>query len=586
MMAERSGESAEIRLALEDDASNQGEGARAVNAPTAAQSLDLSPYRSSSRGGGGGEGHDRDHSRGRRSPERNQRELEAAHQQIAQMQAMLEDFQRRFREMERERFREVRERPDEEHDWHDRQYTRSRATDRTEVSGRGLYPGDREPVTSTPLRQEGFDLDRGQSPAEPTARPAMWSSVANSGGVGLGEPPGRRLEANVPVCSAGTVTRGRLDASIPMGSAEAATGGRLDASFSVGSAEAATGGRLDASFSVGSAEAATGGRLDALATMNPVGAVFGGRSGAQATMNPVGAVFGGRSGAQATMNLVGAVFDGRSDAQATMTPVGAVLGGRSGAEATMGSARPGEPFVPRLGEVLGRTVLSAQPVADPGRVPPGTSGKVTFSDVGFQSVGGGGGQRGPHVRISDYDGETDLTAFLSRFDRVAQLYRWSEDEQMIHLETSLKGAAADIVYDIEPTTTIEEMKDMLRLRFGTDRQGEVTRTELQHTRRQSGEPLQKLYRTIKKLMSVGYPGGVTAMKNWIGRDHFLRALNDDQLCIQVSIQKPQTLEEALTAALELEALGVGREGERLRRETQAGSSQRDRPPRTPQIELA
>src|SRR5271156_3316659 len=322
--------------------------------------------------------------------------------------------------------------------------------------------------------------------------------------------------------------------------------------------------------------------------MNPVGAVLGGRSGAQATMNPVGAVFGGRSGAQATMNLVGAVFDGRSDAQATMTPVGAVLGGRSGAEAIMGSARPGEPFVPRLGEVLGRTVLSAQPVADPGRVPPGTSGKVTFSDVGFQSVGGGGGQRGPHVRISDYDGETDLTAFLSRFDRVAQLYRWSEDEQMIHLETSLKGAAADIVYDIEPTTTIEEMKDMLRLRFGTDRQGEVTRTELQHTRRQSGEPLQKLYRTIKKLMSVGYPGPTTAMKNWIGRDHFLRALNDDQLCIQVSIQKPQTLEEALTTALELEALGVGREGERLRRETQAGSSQRDRArsPRTPQFGLA
>src|SRR5271156_5979690 len=366
-MAERSGESAEIRLALEDDSSNQGEGARAVNAPTAAQSLDLSPFLSSSRGGGGGEGHDRDPSRGRRSSERDQRELEEAYRKIAQQNAMLEDFQRRLREIERERFGEVRERPDEEHDWQEHRYTRSRATDRTEVSGRGLYPGYGEPVTSTPLRQEGSDLDRGQSPADLTARQAMQSSVANSGGGGLGEPPGRRLEANVPVCSAGTVTRGQLDASIPVGSVEAATGRRLDASFSVGSVEAATGGRLDASFSVGSAEAATGGRLDALATMNPVGAVLGGRSGAQATMNPVGAVFGGQS-----------------DAQATMTPVGAVLGGRSGAEATMGSARPGEPFVPRPGEVLGRTVLSAQPVADPGRVPPGTSGKVTFSDVGFQ----------------------------------------------------------------------------------------------------------------------------------------------------------------------------------------------------------
>ena len=191
-------------------------------------------------------------------------------------------------------------------------------------------------------------------------------------------------------------------------------------------------------------------------------------------------------------------------------------------------------------------------------------------------MGGGVGTKGPQVRLGSYDGETDLTAFLSRFDRMAQLYQWSEREQVLFLETSLQGAAADIVYELEPTTTIGEMKDMLRLRFGMEKQGEVTRTELQHTRRQPGEPLQQLYRTVKKLMSVGYPGPATSVKNWMGRDHFLRALNDDQLSVQVAIQKPQTLEEALMAALELEALGVGKEGERLHRESRGGSNQRDR----------
>ena len=192
------------------------------------------------------------------------------------------------------------------------------------------------------------------------------------------------------------------------------------------------------------------------------------------------------------------------------------------------------------------------------------------------------------MRIGEYDGESDLTAFLSRFERVAQLYRWSDQEQIIYLETSLKGAAADIVYEVEPTTTIQEMKEMLRLRFGTEKQGELSRTELQHTRRQPGEPLQQLYRTIKKLMSVGYPGPSTATRNWIGRDHFLRALNDGTLSVQVSILKPQTLEEALTAALELEALGVGREGQRRRSEPPTGSTPRDRtrPPRAPQAGLA
>ena len=245
--------------------------------------------------------------------------------------------------------------------------------------------------------------------------------------------------------------------------------------------------------------------------------------------------------------------------------------------------------VTRGGEGQHRVSQLTLPVPNPSSGPPGLSGNVTREDTGWPPVMGGGiGTKGPQVRLGSYDGETDLTAFLSRFDRMAQLYQWSGREQILFLETSLQGAAADIVYELEPTTTIEEMKDMLRLRFGTEKQGEVTRTELQHTRRQPGEPLQQLYRTVKKLMSVGYPGPATSVKNWMGRDHFLRALNDDQLSVQVAIQKPQTLEEALTAALELEALGVGKEGERQRRESRGGSSQRDRTrsTRAPAVGLA
>ena len=150
---------------------------------------------------------------------------------------------------------------------------------------------------------------------------------------------------------------------------------------------------------------------------------------------------------------------------------------------------------------------------------------------------------------------------------MAQLYRWSGEEQIIFLDTSLKGAAADIVYEMELSTTIEAMKDMLCLRLGMERQSEVMRTKLQHTRRQQGELLQQSYHTITKLMSVCFPGLDTATKNWIGWDQFLHVLNDDLLSvpvsIQVRIQKPETLEEALAAALELEALGVRREGEHL-----------------------
>ena len=60
----------------------------------------------------------------------------------------------------------------------------------------------------------------------------------------------------------------------------------------------------------------------------------------------------------------------------------------------------------------------------------------------------------------------------------------------------------------------------------------------------------------------------------MGRDHFLRALHDDAFSVEVRIQKPQTLEHALTVAMELEALGVGSEGQRRRKETSTGGGVR------------
>ena len=125
-------------------------------------------------------------------------------------------------------------------------------------------------------------------------------------------------------------------------------------------------------------------------------------------------------------------------------------------------------------------MVTNQPSSPPCSVAPAipsTSGEVTSSDLGDTLGRYGGHSRGPMIKIGSYNGESDLTAFLSKFDRLAMLYKWSEAEQIIFLETSLKGAAADIVYEVQPSTTIADMKEMLRVRFGTDEQAEVSPTE-------------------------------------------------------------------------------------------------------------
>ena len=654
--ADFSGDSSDIRLVL-DDGPNQEEGAigggpvrapdtavggrttvpsapTAVSGPTtsttAAPALSLAPYLSSSRGGGGGEGQNRDLS-GRRPLD--QREQDESHRRIAQQDALMLEFQRRLqeqqdammvafqrllREMDGERSREVRESPEEDHDSTARHRTHTRASDRSEVSGRYLNPGQGEPVTSTPLRPVGFDLGDGRSPADLTARPAVSTSVGYPGNLVLEATPGGRLDAsatrdltgadpggrssanvtmNLPVADPGgrssaNVTMnlpvadpgGRSSANVTMNLPVADPGGRSSANVTMNLPVADPGGRSSANVTMNLPGADPGGRLDASATMNPSGASLGGGLDARAHMNPSGASLGGGLDARVHMNPSGASLGGGLDARVHMNPSGASLGGGLDARAHMnpsgaslGGRLDARVHMNPSGASLGGYPDARATIGPAGVVPPDASGNVTFSDFGFQPVGGGGGQRGPLVRVGEYDGESDLTAFLSRFERMAQFYRWSEHEQLVYLETSLKGPAADIVYDVESTTTIQEVKDMLRLRFGTEKQGELSRIELQLTRRQSGEPLQRLYGTIKKLVALGYPGPLPAEGNWLARDHFLRALDDDVLRVQVSMRKPATLEEALTAAMELEALGVGVQGERLRKESQTrtGSSQRD-----------
>ena len=158
------------------------------------------------------------------------------------------------------------------------------------------------------------------------------------------------------------------------------------------------------------------------------------------------------------MSPTGATFGSQMDALADMGSARAGLSGRMGTHVNLSFAGVDPSAVTWLGVVHDRADLTAcryswKRVAWHKR-------KSHLYRRQFSADGGRDGPRGPLVQIGNYDGETDLTAFPSHFKRMAQLYCWFVAEQVIFLETSLKGAAADIVYEVESTMTVEEMKDM------------------------------------------------------------------------------------------------------------------------------
>ena len=216
------------------DGANETALVAAVGGPTTstavAPTLSLTPFLSSSRDGREGGGRDRNSPGRRQSPDRKQQELEDAYRRIAQQDDMLDRLERRLRESEeRERLREVREGHDGQHGLVDRYRTRIRATDQSEVSGRFFHPGQGQPETSTPLRQVGFDLEGGPGPADLSVRPAMSTSVSDSGGRRQGETLRDRTEATANLCPNDAAPDGRMVAHATMCSTGAGVDGRRGA---------------------------------------------------------------------------------------------------------------------------------------------------------------------------------------------------------------------------------------------------------------------------------------------------------------------------------------------------------------------
>ena len=143
---------------------------------------------------------------------------------------------------------------------------------------------------------------------------------------------------------------------------------------------------------------------------------------------------------------------------------------------------------------------------------------------------------------------------------IARLNRWNDTTKAMELATSLKGPAVSILTDLEP----EHRRDYGRLvsaltaRFEPDNQSEVFRAQLKGKRRRGQEALAELAQDVRTLTRKAYPSADLTIRETIARDCFIDALNDAELEWSVYREKPASLTDALTTALEHEAFKTGR----------------------------
>jgi len=111
------------------------------------------------------------------------------------------------------------------------------------------------------------------------------------------------------------------------------------------------------------------------------------------------------------------------------------------------------------------------------------------------------------------------------------------------------------LWDAGPQTTADDVVRLLRNRFGNQNQAERFRAELRARRRQKGESLQCVYQDVRRLIALAFPGQTGPLYEIVARDSFLDAIDNPAIRLRVLEREPSTLDEALTIASRLEALG-------------------------------
>jgi hypothetical protein len=102
--------------------------------------------------------------------------------------------------------------------------------------------------------------------------------------------------------------------------------------------------------------------------------------------------------------------------------------------------------------------------------------------------------------------------------------------------------------------TYSQLVDKLKARFGTAGRREKFAAELRARRRKRNESIPELYHDVRRLLALAYPKhGSSELSEIVGRDHFLRALDDVELELKIRDREPTYLDAAFKIAMLIEA---------------------------------
>ena len=158
-----------------------------------------------------------------------------------------------------------------------------------------------------------------------------------------------------------------------------------------------------------------------------------------------------------------------------------------------------------------------------------------------------------------FDGTGDWEEYLTHFEGVADWNGWDSEEKATQLGLHLKGIARSVKTDMPLSTTsnYELLVPTLAKYFSSEGKEAAYQAELRQKRRGKDEKLMDYGHELTRLCKKAFPRMDRSAREQFVLEHFKSGL-DSELRKHVQFQHPNSVEEAVIAGLEYEAMDESR----------------------------
>ena len=147
-------------------------------------------------------------------------------------------------------------------------------------------------------------------------------------------------------------------------------------------------------------------------------------------------------------------------------------------------------------------------------------------------------------------------SWISHFEDCAIINGWNDGRKAQFVAVRMRGAALLQLQSLAMGVreNYATLKEALREKFVPKERVELHKAEFRARHHERDEKLPDLVSSLRRLVNRAYPEAVPDLRYSLAKDQFIDALEDREIRIKLRESGPKTLDEAVSRALQIEAM--------------------------------